>query len=83
MGCFTMPKGVPNKRYKPEFKRLVVATMQKEKLSYTKTTRRFEVNNRHRIQNWNRIYLQRAQKDLQLSGEDESAPIGQRRCRKR
>ena len=29
-----MPKGVPNKRYTPEFKKPVVETMQKEKLSY-------------------------------------------------
>lgn len=28
-----MPKGVPNRRYTPEFKKLVVETMQKEKLS--------------------------------------------------
>jgi len=28
-----MSKGVPNKRYPPEFKKLVVETMQKEKLS--------------------------------------------------
>ena len=26
-----MPKGVPNKRYTPEFKKLVVETMMKEK----------------------------------------------------
>ena len=28
-----MPKGVPNKRYTPEFKRMVVETMKKEHLS--------------------------------------------------
>ena len=28
-----MPKGVPNKRYTPEFKRMVVETMEKEHLS--------------------------------------------------
>ena len=28
-----MPKGVPNKRYAPEFKRMVVETMKKEQLS--------------------------------------------------
>ena len=28
-----MPKGVPNKRYTPEFKRMVVETMKKEQLS--------------------------------------------------
>ena len=33
MGCFTMPKGVPNKRYTPEFKELVVETMRQEKLN--------------------------------------------------
>ena len=27
-----MPKGVPNKRYTPEFKKLVIETMQEEKL---------------------------------------------------
>ncbi len=30
-----MPKGVPNKRYTPEFKKLVIETMQEEKLSYS------------------------------------------------
>ena len=43
-GVFSMPKGVPNKRYTPEFKKLVVETMQEEKLSYSETCRRFEVN---------------------------------------
>ena len=52
-----MPKGVPNKRYTPEFKKLVVETMQQEGLSYTETSQRFEVNSVHRIQDWERIYL--------------------------
>ncbi len=52
-----MPKGVPNKRYMPEFKKLVVETMQKEKLSYRETARQFEISNHHRIQDWERIYL--------------------------
>ncbi len=34
-----MPKGVPNKRYTPEFKKLVIETMQEEKLSYSETCR--------------------------------------------
>jgi len=29
-----MPKGIPNKRYTPEFKQMVVETMLREKLSY-------------------------------------------------
>ena len=52
-----MPKGVPNKRYTPEFKKLVVETMQQEQLSYSETVRRFEVNSHRRIQDWERIYL--------------------------
>ena len=52
-----MPKGIPNKRYTPEFKKLVVETMQKEKLSDRETARQFEIGNHHRIQDWARIYL--------------------------
>lgn len=52
-----MPKGVPNKRYTPEFKKHVIETMLEEKLSYRETARRFEVNGHHRIQDWERIYL--------------------------
>lgn len=52
-----MPKGVPNKRYTPEFKKLVIETMQQEGLSYAETSRRFEVNSHYRIQDWERIYL--------------------------
>ena len=52
-----MPKGIPNKRYTPEFKKLVIETMLEEKLSYSETARRFEVSDHHLIQNWERIYL--------------------------
>ena len=61
-----MPKGVPNKRYTPEFKKLVVETMQQEQLSYSETARRFEVNSHHRIQNWERIYLEEGPKGLAI-----------------
>lgn len=57
MGCLTMPKGVPNKRYTPEFKKLVVETMQQEKLSYRETARQFEINDDKRVAAWERIYL--------------------------
>lgn len=53
-----MAKGVPNKRYTPEFKKLVVETMQKEKLSYRETARRFEISDSKRIAAWERIYLE-------------------------
>ena len=46
-----------DQRYTPEFKKLVVETMQQEQLSYSETARRFEVNSHRRIQDWERIYL--------------------------
>ena len=52
-----MPKGMPNKRYTPEFKKMVVETMKEEKLSYRETARRFEVSSDTRIKDWERIYL--------------------------
>ncbi len=53
-----MPKGVPNKRYTPEFKKQVVETMQEERLSYSETARQFEINDHKRIMAWERIYLE-------------------------
>ena len=41
-----------SKRYTPEFKKLVIETMQEEKLSYSETCRRFEVNSRDQIKSW-------------------------------
>ena len=38
-----MAQGKPNKKYTPKFKKLVVETMLKEKLSYRETERRFEL----------------------------------------
>ena len=53
-----MPKGVRNKRYTPEFKKLVVETMQKEKMSYRETARQFEISDDKRVAVWERIYLE-------------------------
>ena len=52
-----MPKGVPNKRYTPEFKKLVVETMQKEKMSYRETARQFGISDDKRVAAWERNYL--------------------------
>ena len=52
-----MPKGRPNKRYTAEFKEQVIKTMQEEGLSYSETSRRFEINSHHRVRAWERIYL--------------------------
>ena len=57
MGCFSMPKGVPNKRYTGEFKQMVVETMMREKLSYKEAARQFEVSCDTVVADWERIYL--------------------------
>ena len=54
-----MSRGKPNKRYTPEFKKLVVETMMEEKLSYCETARRFEVSSATQVRNWERIYLEK------------------------
>ena len=39
-----MPKGVPNKRYAPEFKKMVVETIEKENLSIRAAMQEFGIN---------------------------------------
>ncbi len=51
-----MPKEVPNRKYTPEFKKLVVETMREEKLGYCETAERFGARHQ-RVQDWERIYL--------------------------
>ena len=68
-----MPKGVPNKRYTPEFKKLVVETMQEEKMSYRETCRRFEVNSRDQIKSWERIYLEEGPEGLTVERRGRSS----------
>ena len=58
-----MPKGVPNKRYTPEFKKMVIETMIEEKLSDKETARRFETDDK-RIAAWERIYLEEGAEGL-------------------
>ena len=59
-----MSRGKPNKRYTPEFKKLVVETMMEEKLSYCETARRFEVSSATQVRNWERIYLEEGSEAL-------------------
>lgn len=51
-----MPKGVPNKRYTPEFKEMVVKRIREEGLSYSETEREYGIAHGI-IQGWERIYL--------------------------
>ena len=66
MGCFAMPKGIPTKRYTPEFKRLVVETMREEDLSVREAMRRFEINDHGIIERWERIYLEEGAEGLAI-----------------
>ena len=68
-----MSRGKPNKRYTPEFKKLVIETMQEEKLSYSETCRRFEVNSRDRIKSWERIYLEEGPEGLSVERRGRSS----------
>ena len=56
-GVIFMAKGIPNKRYTPEFKQMVVETMRKEGLSYRETERQFDLTH-NRVSIWERIYLE-------------------------
>ena len=71
-----MPKGVPNKRYTrytPEFKKLVVETMQKEKLSYRETARQFEISDHKQVAAWERIYLTEGPEGFAVEQRDRSS----------
>ena len=61
-----MPKGVPNKRYTPEFKRMVVETMEKEHLSIYATMQEFGINDHKIIERWERIYLEEGPEGLAI-----------------
>ena len=66
MGCFSMPKGIPNKRYSGEFKQIVVETMMQEKLSYREAARQFEISDDKRVAAWERIYLMEGPEGLYI-----------------
>ena len=68
-----MPKGVPNKRYTPEFKKLVVETMRKEKLSCCETARQFEISDHKRVAAWERIYLSEGPEGLAVERRGRSS----------
>ena len=68
-----MPKGIPNKRYTPEFKKMVVETMMKEKLSCRETARRFEISDHKRVAAWERIYLEEGAEGLAIERRGRSS----------
>ena len=68
-----MPKGVPNKRYTPEFKRMVVETMKKEHLSIHAAMQEFGINDHKIIERWERIYLEEGPEGLSVERRGRSS----------
>ena len=68
-----MPKGVPNKRYTPEFKQRVVEAVMKEGLSYQEAARLYEVDGHGRIQSWERINLTEGPEGLAVERRGRSS----------
>lgn len=52
-----MPKGIPNKKYTPEYKTQVIETMRKNGMSFKEAARQFEVSSDTMVADWERIYL--------------------------
>ena len=68
-----MPKGVPNKRYTPEFKRKVVETIEKENLSIRAAMQEFGINDHKIIERWERIYLEEGPEGLAIERRGSSS----------
>ena len=68
-----MPKGVPNKRYTPELKRMVVETMKKEHLSIYAAMQEFGINDHKIIERWERIYLEEGPEGLAIERRGRSS----------
>lgn len=68
-----MPKGVPNKRYTPEFKKRVVEAVIQEGLSYKEAARIYGIQGHDRIQSWERIYLEEGAEGLAIERRGRSS----------
>ena len=68
-----MPKGVPNKRYTPEFKRMVVEAMKKEHLSIYAAMQEFGIKDHKIIERWERIYLEEGPEGLAIERRGRSS----------
>ncbi len=59
-----MPKGIPNKRYTPEFKIMVVESMHKDGLSAWEAMKQYEISDHGAVERWERIYLEEGSEGL-------------------
>ena len=72
MGCFSMPKGIPNNRYTPEFKEMVVRRVREENMAYNEAEREYGIAH-GMIQKWERIYLTEGIEGLALERRGRSS----------
>ena len=68
-----MSRGKPNKRYTPEFKKMVVETMKREHLSIYATMQEFGINDHKIIERWERIYLEEGPEGLSIERRGRSS----------
>ena len=68
-----MPKGIPNKRYTGDFKREVVETMWREKLSHKEAARMYGITAHDRVASWERIYLEEGAESLYVERRGRSS----------
>ncbi len=69
-----MPKGMPNKKYTAEFKKIVVETLLEEKISYSEAERQVGVV-RSRMTAWERIYLTECSEGLAACSSQTTSPF--------
>ena len=69
-----MPKGMPNKKYTAEFKKIVVETLLEEKMSYSEAERQVGVV-RSRMTAWERIYLTECSEGLAACSSQTASPF--------
>lgn len=69
-----MPKGVPNRRYSPEFKIKAVETMRAEGLNYSEASRRFGIEAHTLLLLWERIYLAEGPEGFSVERRGHSTP---------
>lgn len=69
-----MPKGMPNKKFTAEFKKIVVETLLEEKMSYSEAERQVGVV-RSRMTAWERIYLTECSEGLAACSSQTTSPF--------
>ena len=74
-----MPKGIPNKRYTPKFKKQVVEAVIQEGLNYQEAAKIYEIQGHDRIQSWERIYLEEGPEGLSVERRGRRSTCGSKK----